>query len=64
MNLHKAASTLTIALSCVLPLAAATGCTGPPRGTGNNVTGNSTNTSQPIEIDDPPFSDVYSNTTN
>lgn len=77
MNLYKAVSTLTMAMICSLPLAVSTGCTGPPRGTETNGTATqgteeSTNTSQPNEIDEPfdsndyepPFSDDYSNTTN
>ncbi|MDP6557975.1 MAG: hypothetical protein QGG71_25130, partial [Pirellulaceae bacterium] len=62
MNLHKVVSTLTIAGICILPLAVTfgcTGCTGPPRGTGNN-----TNTSQTNEFDGTPFSDDTTNTTN
>lgn len=59
MNLHKVVSTLTIAGICILPLAVISGCTGPPRGIGNN-----TNTSQSVEIDNTPFSDDTTNTTN
>ncbi len=62
MNLHKVVSTLTIAGICILPLAVISGCTGPPRGFGNN-----TNTSQSGELDNTSFSDDIpngSNTTN
>ena len=59
MSLHKALSTLTIAVICVLPLAVTTGCTGPLRGTSNN-----TNTSQSNQLGNTSFSDYDSNTTN
>ena len=58
MKSHKVVLTLTLAVICILPLAGITGCTGPPRGYGNNT--NSTQFGE-YEID---ATDVFYDTTN